>query len=173
MHTIEQADKNQPKQRIIKKIVFAIISPIPSLLYLPPIQHSNVFDYFRYIHIQKRRGDRACCSFHVSRLSHCPIHQNEQRRSPTPIHIYTQPVFPYTLLYIGKTGKGICTYPWSIYRCFVFDELKNLRDSDTPKPKRQVNALFNMFSPPCSLPDGRAFGVEMGQRYTFLVKNEE
>ena len=91
----------------------------------------------------------ACCSFHNPKALALPNSSERTTKKPhADTYIYLTCLFP--ILFVnnkGKTGLGIFTYPWDIYRCFVFDELKNLRDSWIVKTKASSKRPFQYVFP--------------------------
>jgi len=58
------------------------------------------FDYCRYLHIQKRRGDHACCSSHLLRLLALPIKSERTTKKPhADTYIYPTHLFLYINTY--------------------------------------------------------------------------
>ena len=111
-------------------------------------------------------GICTCCPFHAlkaSRIAQLARTNNEEvpRR-----YIYIPNLsFPNNIL--GKDRKGIFTYPWDIYRCFVFGKLKNFaRILRASNPKRQVNA-FSICAPPLLPPRQEDIQREGGTKVRF------
>ena len=127
-----------------RKNLFFILCYI--LINISLIQSHPHINQPRTVHIQKRREACTHHPLHISRLSHCPICLNEQRRSPTP-NVYTT---RYTPPDTGRT-YAYKYIPRDIYRCFVLTDMKFARFRDV-KPKASSKRLFHYVNPhPCSL----------------------
>ena len=90
-----------------------------------------------------------CCSSHPSRLSHCPTLSKRATRKPHA-DMYIRPyTIPIITTDITKEHVNIPTEAFTV--ALFLTNIKNLRDSNESKPKRQVNAFSYMSSPPCHL----------------------
>ena len=82
----------------------------------------------------------------------CPVHRNEQRRSPTP-NMYITPHYAKSsngedtpLATRHSLGRYI-THPRGIHRCFVLMNISKLPDFRTSKPKRSKRLFIKIKVP--------------------------
>ena len=101
------------------------------------------------VHIRKKRRE----SVPVARPTHRGLRiaqscLNEQRRSPTPICIYTSH-YPMRNRYNEGLYK---TYPQGIYRCHVLDRIRSLRSFYASKNKASSKRLSTIYVSPFQPP---------------------
>ena len=93
--------------------------------------------------------ESSCCPFHVSRLSHCLLQSNRQRQSPRRYEYTPSPLgVPYFVTLNRKqnmfhryTFGCDISHPGHLPLPCSRLQYRNLRDSDTSRTGRKVNAL--------------------------------